>query len=456
MLNLSDPPLSTEPFESYKSYKYIKKRTSRYFARWIAVIFIIGFFIFFLPWTQNIRTKGKLTTLSPDHRPQSIYATISGRIEKWYILEGQLVKKGDTIAYLSEVKSEYFDPQLLERTQEQLKAKKSSLSSYEGKAQALAEQIEALQQAKEFKLKQNQNKIQQYTLKVSTDSADLQAIKKEFDIAQAQYKRTDTLYQQGIKSLTEVEEKRRKLQEVQAKVISYENKLATTKTELANSKMDLNAITAEYNDKLAKAESDRFTSLSALYDAQGAIAKMENQYANYEVREQFYYIVAPQDCYISKILKKGLGEVVKENEPIVSIMPAEFGDIAVELYIKPMDYPLVEIGQKVRFIFDGWPAFVFSGWEGQSLGTFGGIVKAIDNMASENNAYRILVSQDPDDRPWPKALRVGSGAEGYIMLNDVPIWYEIWRQLNGFPPDFYEEGSSEEAKLKAPVKSLKK
>jgi hypothetical protein len=25
------------------------------------------------------------------------------------------------------------------------------------------------------------------------------------------------------------------------------------------------------------------------------------------------------------------------------------------------------------------------------------------------------------------------------MLNDVPVWYEIWRQLNGFPPSLYEE-----------------
>jgi len=24
-----------------------------------------------------------------------------------------------------------------------------------------------------------------------------------------------------------------------------------------------------------------------------------------------------------------------------------------------------------------------------------------------------------------------------VLLKDVPIWYELWRQINGFPPDYY-------------------
>jgi hypothetical protein len=31
-------------------------------------------------------------------------------------------------------------------------------------------------------------------------------------------------------------------------------------------------------------------------------------------------------------------------------------------------------------------------------------------------------------------LRQGSGVLGWTMLDDVPIWFELWRQLNGFPP----------------------
>jgi hypothetical protein len=127
------------------------------------------------------------------------------------------------------------------------------------------------------------------------------------------------------------------------------------------------------------------------------------------------------------------------------------------MYIKPLDYPLINLGQEVRFLFDGWPSIVFSGWPGFSFGTFKGRVVAIDNIISDNGQYRILVAQDAADaKVWPKALRPGSGAQGIALLGNVPLWFELWRQLNGFPPNYYQkEGKSEEPKLKAPVKRLK-
>ncbi|MGB5387644.1 MAG: biotin attachment protein, partial [Eudoraea sp.] len=42
------------------------------------------------------------------------------------------------------------------------------------------------------------------------------------------------------------------------------------------------------------------------------------------------------------------------------------------------------------------------------------------------------------DHQWPKDLRVGSGAYTIALLEDVPIWFELWRQLNGFPPNYYQ------------------
>jgi hypothetical protein len=115
--------------------------------------------------------------------------------------------------------------------------------------------------------------------------------------------------------------------------------------------------------------------------------------------------------------------------------------MAVELFVKPIDIPLLSKGRKVRLQFDGWPAIVFSGWPDVSFGTFGGIVSVIDNIDS-NGKYRILVVPDPSDDPWPKQVRVGSGVYGWAMLNDVPIWYEIWRQLNGFPADYIATGET--------------
>jgi hypothetical protein len=129
-------------------------------------------------------------------------------------------------------------------------------------------------------------------------------------------------------------------------------------------------------------------------------------------------------------------------------MPARY-DLAVEMYIRPIDFPLIEKNQKVRIQFDGWPAIVFSGWPNTSVGTYGGLVFAIDNFISPNGMYRIMVKPDPDDYTWPSALRVGAGTNNMLLLKDVPIWYELWRQINGFPPDYYKSINVEESSGKS-------
>ncbi|HMX38146.1 MAG TPA: biotin attachment protein, partial [Ferruginibacter sp.] len=111
---------------------------------------------------------------------------------------------------------------------------------------------------------------------------------------------------------------------------------------------------------------------------------------------------------------------------------------AVELYVQPLDLPLVANGQKVRFLFDGFPAIVFSGWPRASSGTFGGVITAIESNVSKNGKFRVLVQEDPADKPWPKELRMGTGAQGIALLKDVPVWYELWRNINGFPADYYQ------------------
>ena len=80
----------------------------------------------FLPWTQNIKTQGNVSTLYQEQRPQKLNSPIPGRIIKWYVKNGDVVKKGDTILQISEIKDDYLDPLLVERTQEQVQAKKES------------------------------------------------------------------------------------------------------------------------------------------------------------------------------------------------------------------------------------------------------------------------------------------------------------------------------------------
>lgn len=423
-------------FGMLKSY-----RASRVFLRLITGFFGVFLVMVFLPWTQNIRAKGEVTTLNPSQRPQTINSVIAGRIEQWYVREGDYVEKGDTILFISEIKDDYFDPNLLANTQEQILAKEMSVDSYMEKVKALDAQIDALLRTKNLKIEQANNYVKQAELKIQSDSIDYVAAQTNYEIALRQLERMEELYEQGLKSLTDLEKRKLKVQDVQAKKISAENKLLGSRNELINAKVELSSIDNQYRDKLSKAESEKFTALSSMYEAEAVVTKMQNQYMNYSVRRGMYYITAPQDGYITQTIRSGLGETIKEGEELMSIMPAKY-DLAVSMYIRPMDLPLMQKGQSVRFIFDGWPSVVFSGWSNLSYGTFGGEVVAIDNFIAKNGKYRVLVAPDEDDIEWPSALRVGSGADGIALLSDVPIWYELWRRFNGFPPDFYKIESS--------------
>ncbi len=458
MLNISENTIITNiDKEQYASFRKMDLPGShRMFTRWLSIALFLFIGFLFLPWQQNIQSQGTVTTLKPEQRPQYIPSAIAGRIEKWYVREGQLVRKGDTIVFISEIKAEYFDPLLVERTEKQVTAKEGAIRNYSEKANALEDQVKAMRSELIYKQQQLRNKISQARFKIAADSADWAQARIQDSVAQIQYNRTRMLFEKGIEPRTKVEDRRVKLQETEAKVIAAQNKLDASRNDLNIARLELEAILFEYNQKIAKAESDRFSTLSDQFDAEAGVNKLRIETANYRQRSSFYYILAPQDCYITKAITPGIGETVKEGDPIVSIVPADF-QLAVELYINPMDLPLINFEQEVRFIFDGWPAFIFSGWPGQSFGTYSGKVVAIDNMISDNGKYRILVTPGSEDKVWPKELRPGSGAQGIALLNTVQLWYEIWRQLNGFPPDFYKskEIEEDELKRKAPARSLK-
>ena len=418
-----------------KIYRYNKKNRIHYWLYGLLAALVI---ILFLPWTQNIRAKGSVTTLRQEQRPQQVNTIIPGRVVKWYVKEGDMVEAGDTILQLAETKDDYLDPQLLNRTEEQLLAKKLSLDYYRNKVNTAGTQISAMNEALDLKLNQLQNKLQQLSLKVQSDSMEAVAANNDFKIAAQQFNRQKAMYDSGLVSLTQLEQRNQSYQNMLAKRVSAENKLANTKQDITITRIEMNAAQQEYLEKIAKTQGDQFQSLSQIATGQGDIAKLQNQYSNYDIRSRLYYITAPQSGQITKAKKAGISEIVKEGDMIVEIVPDNI-QYAVELFIRPVDLPLVSTGQKVRFMFDGFPAIVFSGWPNSSYGTFGGLVTAVEGSVSINGKFRVLVAEDPKEKPWPKQLKMGTGAQGMALLKTVPVWYELWRNINGFPPDYYKK-----------------
>lgn len=446
MLDISKNKIKDFSVDAYESTKILNEKSQHKKTRRFLIYMFISLVIFlFLPWTQNTQGSGNVTTLKPNQRPQTVQTIISGRIEKWYVNEGDYVKKGDTILFISEVKSDYLDPLLMENTKGQMQSKEGSARAYESKVQALESQIGSLQTEQRLKYQQAQNKYQQARFKIKADSIEFKAAQTQIKIAQTQYERSQELNKEGLRPLSDLEDKRMKLQDAEAKFITTQNKLLSSQNELINASIELNRVNAEYGEKIAKASSEIQSTLGAKFDTDAQVGKLKNQYANYVIRNNMYYILAPQDGFVNRAIQSGIGEVIKEGTPIVSIMPKNF-EIAIETFVDPVDYPLIHMGESVRIWFDGWPNIIFSGWPDMSYGTFGGIIVAKENFISENGKFRVLVAPDPKDKKWPKELSIGAGAQSIILLETVPVWYEMWRTLNGFPPNYYNPGAKNEKK----------
>ncbi|MCE4217505.1 HlyD family efflux transporter periplasmic adaptor subunit [Pseudarcicella sp. GAP-15] len=424
--------------EKFKSFNQIYLRDKGPATKpWLIGLGLILLGVLFLPWTQNIRSKGQITSLYQEQKPQKIYSPIAGKISRWWVKEGDFVDQGDTLAKISEIKAEYLDPKLISRTQEQLDAKKGTVSFYEQKVKSTEDQIANLRSSKALKQDQLTNKITALQQKLTGEKAEFEAASNEYNLVKDQFERNQKMYKEGLISQTQFQQRNASMQNSLAKKTTAENKVNQTLQEIQNTRIELRGVDQEYSEKMNKAEGEKFQSLGMIETGKGDVAKLENQVASYTIRDGMYYILAPQSGQVINAKKAGIGEILKDGEELLTIVPQNT-HYAVEMYVRPVDLPLVSPGQDVRFIFDGFPAIIFAGgWPDQSFGTFPGKIRAIENNIDEKGMFRVIVVENPKDKKWPKQIKMGAGAQGITLLNDVPLWYELWRNINGFPADFY-------------------
>jgi multidrug resistance efflux pump len=166
-------------------------------------------------------------------------------------------------------------------------------------------------------------------------------------------------------------------------------------------------------------------------------------------------VFSPNTGSVQSILSQ-IGKNVSIGEPLFEIIP-DTDYLWVELSVRGMDQPLVKIGDKVRLQFDGWPAIQFVGWPSAARGTFGGIVIAINPADDGKGNFKVFVGPDPSDpiqERWPdrRYLKQGVRANAWIIMDSVPLGFEIWRQLNGFPAarENADEEKSKEKEIKPP------
>jgi multidrug efflux pump subunit AcrA (membrane-fusion protein) len=326
----------------------------------LVAITIVTIVVFALtvPWVQTAQGSGSVIALDPLDRQQNITALVGGRIEKWYVTDGDSVKAGDPIVRIVDIDPRYVDRLRAERAQ-----------------------IEA----------------------------EAEAARQAARVAQIDVERTGTLYREGLGS-------RRDWELAQIKVADYRAKIAQGQGEL--NRIDTN------------------------------IQRQSNQ-----------SIVAPRSGRIMRVKGDDSNAVIKQGDVLASFVPDEAKRV-VELYMDGRDIALIRIGRKVRLEFEGWPAIQFSGWPSVARGFFDGQVMAVDSAVSSNGLYRILVEQTPGKPEWPHepSVRLGAAVRGWVLMDTVKVWFELWRLLNDFPLQYtppLAEAPKTDAAASAPAPSAK-
>ncbi len=392
------------------------------------VLFFTGSVIalIFTPWQQSVSGLGHVSALTPVERVQAISAPVEGRVARWHVTEGVHVRQGQLIVELTDN-----DPNILDRLRNERTAVSERLMMAEGRAAAHQERLGRLEESKTNAVNAARNRVQMATERIVQNEQAMRAAEERLTAARLNIARQKSLLDRGLTSQRAVELAQQEYATAEAEVRRAVAALNAARTERQALEDDLRKTVADAD---AAIESER----AALNLARAEIANIRAELQRVDsrlARQQTLQVFAPRTGTVLRLLAQPNSELLKPGEPVALFVP-DAGQPTVELWLDGVDMPLVQVGDKVRLQFNGWPAIQFVGWPSVAVGTFGGVVQLVDAAETNGGKFRILVVPDPEDDPWPSAryLRQGVQAKGWVLLRQVKLGWEIWRRLNAFPP----------------------
>ncbi|MFO0788820.1 MAG: HlyD family efflux transporter periplasmic adaptor subunit [Pirellulales bacterium] len=445
-VNLANPQISTQQIPALRLVT--SPRVPRRIARVLVVLLVVALgALLFAPWQQSIKGRGQVIAFAPLERQQTIQANISGRVFKWGdgIREGAQVKQGQTVLEIRDI-----DPQALERYEQQRAAAHEKLDAYQKVASAYETKLRAVTEAQRLAISAADQEVAMAQQKIAAEKQGLIAAEAARSQADAFLSRKRQLLDEHLASPQEVEIAERQYVEAVAKAKQAESYVAAAESalEAKNSQLEQKRREADGYTEAARAEQQKARGEAAL--AQKELSEIEGKLA----KQRNQVVTAPRDGTIVRLLASEGGEIVKEGDPLFVLVP-EAAQRAAELWVSGNDAPLVTPGRTVRLQFEGWPAVQFAGWPSVAVGTFGGKVINVDATDNGKGQFRILVLPD-DGSVWPneRYLRQGVRVNGWVLLNRVSLGYELWRQLNGFPPVVSASEPKDEKDQKLPKVKL--
>lgn len=379
-----------------------------------------------VPWQQNVVGKGRVVGYKPTDRQQTVNAPVSGRITKWYVAEGSVVKTGDLLLELSDN-----DPYYLDRLKQNEIATVAKLNAALAKLKSYGEQVVAIKESRTLAIKAATERVLMAQDRVLAAEREIESTAAEQETAKLNLKRQEALLKDGLTSKRKQELAELKVRQSVAKYSQSQAKLAAARREESALKSKQEQVAKDFNAKINSATATQDNARSEVASARNSLLSIETKLA----RQKQQSVTAPCDGTILRIMRPGAGEIVKSGAQLAVLIPST-EDLAVEIWVDGNDMPLITPGRHIRLQFEGWPAVQFAGWPSVAVGTFGGKVILVDATDDGTGKFRVLVSPDDPENAWPGQpyLRQGVRAKGWILLNQVTLGYELWRQLNGFPP----------------------
>ena len=409
----------------------------------IKLVILFLLIIAFVPWTQTITVTGQLSAYSPYERPQDIEAQITGRIQKWHVFEGVRVKQGDLIVELEDYDPNFMAPDLLSFLDQRKKALEQTRQAALSRADQLDKRIKEMQNLVKTAVPSAQARVVEAQNKVREAYQKVESAKITVSTAELNVDRHKQLAEQGLVSQRELELTIQSAIASKADMEGAQANLSAAEQSMKALGFGREQISAEMLQRLLDAEAARDASVGEAAKAADQVADVSLRMSNATQRRMASKVLAPIDGTVVKMAEAGAGETVRQGDKIVRISPNSL-DKAIEMTADGIDAPLLNVGRKVKILFYGIPAIPLPAWPEVMAGTYTGVIKVIDQVDDGKGNFRFWVVPDPEDRMWPEQSHVRQGTKvmGWVILNRVPLWYELWRRFNLFPPDYQERPPS--------------
>jgi len=392
----------------------------------VTLLLVLLVFLALTPWQQNVQGVGRVVAYIPGDRQQTIGAPVEGRIARWLVKEGSRVKKGEVIAELLDN-----DPLLLQRLTNERQALLDRQSAVENRVETFREQLRMAELSRPQALAAAESRLEMGKQRQKAAAQALDAARAARQTASLNLNRQQQLQQKGLASRRTLELAELDMAQRSADSERAQATLTAAKSEINALSADVQKLIADTTGSVEKARAELNKAIEDQNYVRADLLKLETRLA----RQQTQTIAAPRDGTVLRLLANPNAELIKAGQALAILVP-DTEQRAVELWVDGNDLPLIVTGSRVRLQFEGYPAVQFGGWPELSIGSFGGRVALIDATDDGKGHFRVLVSPDPDDIPWPDSrfLRQGVRVNGWILLGRVTLGYEMWRIFNGFPP----------------------